>query len=247
MRKLRIILVDDEAPIVHGLQHHVPWAGLGYEVVATCASAQCALAVLRDRPVDVVLSDIRMPGLDGLELCRIARTEFPDLTVLFLTAYRDFELAQRAVELGAWRFLVKPTNFAALYATLEELHCEKKGALDRVEHRSAATDMAHAIVEWVEAHFHEASLDRVAAVVGRNPQYISRRFHEQTGMHFSELVQNVRMEHAARLLTNSKYRTYEISRIVGYSSPKNFTRRFRDHYGRTPSEFRRSGTSTNGS
>lgn len=247
MRKLRIILVDDEAPIVRGLQHHVPWDDLGYEVVATCGDAACALAVLRDRPVDVVLSDIRMPGLDGLELCRIARSEFPDLTVLFLTAYRDFAFAQQAVELGAWRFLVKPTDFTVLYTTLEELRCEKRELMHDVDERSAAPDLAHSVVQWVEGHFQKASLERVAAVVGRNPQYVSRRFHEQTGIHFSQFVQNVRMEHAARLLTNSKYRTYEISRIVGYSSPKNFTRRFREHYGRTPSEFRRLGTAANDS
>jgi YesN/AraC family two-component response regulator len=199
------------------------------------------MSILRERPVDVILSDIRMPGMDGLEFCRIARAEFPDLVVIFLTAHRDFEYATRAVELGAWRFLVKPTNFAILYATLEELRCSLRPSCsgDRCE-STEQPDLARRVVEWVESHFQEASLERAAAVVDLNPQYLSRRYHEITGEHFSELVQRTRMEHAARLLTNSRFRTYEISSIVGYSSPKNFTRRFRDYYGVPPAQYRAS-------
>lgn len=247
MRNLRILLVDDEPPILNGLQHHVPWNELAYEVVAASTTAREALSVLRDRPVDVILSDIRMPGLDGLELCRIARHEYPDLFVIFLTAHRDFDFAQRAVELGAWRFLLKPTDFSRLYLTLKELRrfrCTQQNAHN--ESHRGNTQMADSIIQWVEGHIQEASLQRAAAEVGLNPQYVSRRFFDQTGVHFSELVQRTRMEYAARLLRNSKYRTYEISRIVGYSSPKNFTRRFRDYFGRTPSAFRNSVSAGNG-
>jgi two-component system, response regulator YesN len=241
MGTLRIILVDDEPPILHGLQTHVPWRDLGYEVVGTCGSASCAMSILRERPVDVILSDIRMPGMDGLEFCRVARAEFPELVVLFLTAHRDFEYATRAVELGAWRFLVKPTNFAVLYATLEELRCSRKSSCSGENCTSPEQpDLAQRVADWVESHFQEASLERAAAVVGLNPQYLSRRYHEITGEHFSDLVQRTRMEHAARLLSNSRFRTYEISSIVGYTSPKNFTRRFREYHGVPPAQFRKS-------
>ncbi|MCG8478301.1 MAG: response regulator, partial [Spirochaetales bacterium] len=94
----------------------MPWSELGFEVVGTCTDGNAALSILRDRPVDVVLSDIRMPNMDGLELCRIARDEFPDLVVILLTAFKGFEYARRVVEIGAWRYLLKPTNFPALYA-----------------------------------------------------------------------------------------------------------------------------------
>ncbi len=242
MRSIRVLLVDDEPPILHGLETHVPWRQLGFEVCATCTNGTDALSVLRAQPIDVVLSDIRMPGLDGLELCHIARTEFPDLVVLFLTAYRDFEFAQRAVSLGAWQFLLKPTNFETLYATLFELR-RTLAARDE-EGGSEPSDLAETISEWVRGHFNEASLERVADFVDLNPQYVSRRYFELTGTHFSELVQKVRMEHAARLLRTSRYRTYEISRIVGYSTPKNFARRFREYYGVSPSEYRRASPSS---
>ncbi len=240
MGDLRVLLVDDEPPILHGLRHHVPWRELGFEVVATCTDGNAALSILRDRPVDVVLSDIRMPNLDGLELCRIARGEFPDLVVILLTAFKDFEYARRAVEIGAWRYLLKPTNFPALYAALEELHCASR---ENASSDRFAGGLAERVTAWVESHFQEATLERAAAAVGLNPQYVSRRFSELTGDHFSELVQRTRMKHAARLLRGSRYRTYEISRIVGYSSPKNFTRRFREFYGTSPSAFRRSEAS----
>ena len=240
MADLRILLVDDEPPIVHGLRDHVPWKELGFEVAAACTDGRAALSILRDQPVDVILSDIRMPNLDGLELCRIARSEFPDLVVILLTAHKDFEYARRAVEIGAWRYLLKPTNFPQLYATLEELRCtaRENAAEDRL-----TGGLAERVTAWVESHFQEATLERAAAVVGLNPHYVSRRFSELTGEHFSELVQRTRMEHAARLLRGSRYRTYEISRIVGYTSPKNFTRRFREFYGTSPSVFRRSDAS----
>ena len=238
----QVLILDDEPPIVQGLKSHVPWAQLGYEVVAGCTSPTVAIDLIRSRQVDVVLSDIRMPGMDGLTFCRTIKAEFPEIIVIFLSAYKDFEYAQKAVEIGAWRYLLKPTDHTKLYTAFEELH----QVLDR---RRATTDSStqqdlqgrvEEIHQWVESHIHDASLEAAAGAIGLNPQYLSRRYKELTGKGFGEMVQRIRMEKAAHLLTKSRYKTYEISSIVGYSNPKNFSRRFRETYGCAPSEYRHS-------
>ncbi len=242
MKRHRIVLVDDEEPILLGLKNHVPWNDLGYEVAATCSSASQALAVIRDQSVDVVLTDIRMPGMDGLEFCRVARREYPRLTVILLSAWQDFEYARRAMEHGAWRYLLKPTNHGRLHATLEELRVVLDG--EAGEGQSAGADspqLVETVRQWVESHLQHASLEGAAEEVGLNPQYLSRRYRELAGQGFSELVQQLRMERAAQLLIGSRYRTYEISSIVGYSNPRNFNRRFREYWGCTPGAYRKRG------
>ncbi|HUZ16759.1 MAG TPA: helix-turn-helix domain-containing protein, partial [Spirochaetia bacterium] len=101
------------------------------------------------------------------------------------------------------------------------------------------------IRRYVERDYARATLQRAAAIVQKNPQYVSRLFKQVTGTNFNEYLSRVRMEKAAQLITDVDYLTYQVSEIVGYSNPKNFTRTFRKHFGVSPRDFRR-GSSAGG-
>ncbi len=104
----RIIVVDDEQIIRDGLQQHVDWEGQGYQLVATCEDGAQALALLEQEPVDVIISDISMPFLDGLELSELVRSRFPQTRIILLTGHDRIEYAQEAVKQQVARFLLKP-------------------------------------------------------------------------------------------------------------------------------------------
>jgi two-component system, response regulator YesN len=237
-RKLfRLVIADDEPLIRNGLARNVPWRLLGFELLEPCEDGSQVLELTRRTPVDAVILDIRMPGLSGIELARTIRQEAPGTYVLFLTAHSDFQYAQAAIEHHVWRYLVKPVKYAQLLETLGELHQE----LLRVKGESPEepTDpVVRAVEEYLESHYHHASLVEVSGLLGLSPEYVSRLYHQRAGRRFAEQVQKVRMERAARLLVTTRYRVCEISEIVGYSSAKNFTRRFHRHWGTTPREYR---------
>jgi CheY-like chemotaxis protein len=120
-----ILVVDDEPDVAElSRQHFRREARQGTHVMHFAASAEKALALLNggiEPSVAVILSDISMPGMDGLQLLGEIKEHFPDLPVMMVTAYGDDERRRRADELGAADFLAKPVDFEALKAQLRQL------------------------------------------------------------------------------------------------------------------------------
>lgn len=233
----RIILADDEPMIRNGLAQNVPWRDLGFDLVGTCEDGQEVIDQTRSMPVDAILADIRMPTLSGIELAETVRREAPETIVLFLTAYSDFQYAQAAIEHCVWRYLVKPVNYAELLENLKELYQELARTRGEATQRSS-DPIVSAVDDYVLCHYRNASLAHISRQLGLTPEHVSRVYYQQTGTHFSDRLKEVRMGEAARLLLNTRYRVGEISEIVGYANPKNFTRCFQRHFGTSPREYR---------
>ena len=128
----RVILIDDEPLIVEGLKKVVRWEEYRCTVVATAEDAEKGAELIRTLQPDILFTDIRMPGVDGLTMLAGLRSEFPDLQVTVLTGFRDFAYAQEAIRLGVARFLLKPSKMdeirealACMTARLEKKHTEQ--------------------------------------------------------------------------------------------------------------------------
>lgn len=106
----KVALIDDEHLIVEGLSRVVNWAGFGCEVAGTASDGREGLALIRLHKPDLVFTDIRMPNMDGLTMLAALRSEFPRMQVTVMTAFRDFDYAQRAINLGVCRYLLKPSK-----------------------------------------------------------------------------------------------------------------------------------------
>lgn len=119
MNMYRLMIVDDERRIVRGLTAAVQSSGLPLSDVRGFHSANEALEAMGALPCDILLSDIRMPERDGLELINIVKSAYPSCRVVFLTGFGQFEYAQQAVKLGAFDFLVKPVTDEVLFQCLE--------------------------------------------------------------------------------------------------------------------------------
>lgn len=125
-----LLIVDDERVIRDGLSTMVDWASLGFHVAGVFADGRDARAFISDHAVDVVLTDIRMTFVSGIDLARELRGLAPDTRVVLLSGHREFELAQQAVSVGVYDYLLKPVDFAQLrrvFATLaEEIRSRKR-------------------------------------------------------------------------------------------------------------------------
>lgn len=122
-----LLIVDDEATVVSGFAYDIDWSALEIDEVYTAATAQQALDLLHASRVDVVISDIRMPGIDGLELTRIIRSCWPYAKVILVSGYEEFEYAQQAVALGVLEYVTKPVPYAELTRAVRR-------AIDAVNH-----------------------------------------------------------------------------------------------------------------
>ena len=106
----KVVIVDDEPIIAEGLSKVVPLEKYGCRIAATAGNGQEGLEVIRKELPNMVISDISMPGMDGLKMIAALRVEFPEMKISILTGYRDFDYAQQAIRLGVTRFLLKPSN-----------------------------------------------------------------------------------------------------------------------------------------
>lgn len=235
----KLLVVDDERSTLNGLCNYIPWEQLGFLVEGRAENGKQALEFLQDHEVDVILSDIRMPVMDGIELVRRLRDTGRDTEVVFLSAHRDFEYAKEGLRYGVYDYILKPTKFAEISEVFGRMKeklagCEKQIAEQEEDYQSIIS----IVKKYAADHVRNASLEEAASLVKMNPQYLSRLFKKKNGSNFSDYVMEQKMKQAQRLLGNPRYRIGEISEMLGYTNAKNFARAFHSFTGMSPKEYR---------
>lgn len=130
---LKLFLVEDETVIREGLKKTIPWEEYGYRFVGEAADGEMALPLIRQAKPDVLITDIKMPFMDGLSLCKIVSAEFPKMKIIILSGYDDFEYARTSIGLGVEQYLLKPVTKQTLRKVLTELK-------DKIEQSAEADD-----------------------------------------------------------------------------------------------------------
>jgi two-component system response regulator YesN len=233
----RVLVVDDEAEIRRALSAYYPWNELGFVVSAQAKDAEEARSLVEAGGIDLVLSDIRMPGSSGLELAGWISRAHPGTVVVLLSAFRKFEYAQEALNRGVRAYIVKPPAMGEFRALLSEIKAELDLSSADTLTRGGPVGV---VKDYVRGNLGSCSLEGAARAVGMSPSYLSAWFLERSGEHFSDFVLRSRMELAARLLGDRRESVVEVSAELGYSNPKNFSRAFRAFYGSSPRDWRRS-------
>ncbi len=115
-----VLLVDDEKSILESIQSTVPWEELGINKVLTAQNGQAALDILKSHIIHLLVTDIKMPGMDGLTLLKKVREAYPDIRCILLSAYGEFEYARTALTLGIENYLLKPLSVEELTASIQK-------------------------------------------------------------------------------------------------------------------------------
>lgn len=165
-----VLLVDDEESVLNVLRTSIDWQGLGIETLLTANDGIAALEVFERQQIDLLITDIRMPRLDGLELIRSVRQLYPDTHCILLTAYGEFDYARQAIYLGVENYLLKPV-------AKNEIEQTVSNALNNLYHRHQNTSgllSDNILRRWINGSITPEELSERAAVLGINlylPQY----------------------------------------------------------------------------
>lgn len=154
----RIIIADDEESIRNGIAHTLPWQDWGYEVCALCASGQEVLDRMATVRPDVVLSDIRMPGMDGVELMQRLNRDYPQVRIVILSGYSDFEYLNMSIKNRVAEYLLKPTDIDEF----EEVFRRLKTALDheRLHNAEVSESVRRHFAQWLGELLRGTASDR---------------------------------------------------------------------------------------
>ncbi|MDO4269493.1 MAG: response regulator [Eubacteriales bacterium] len=143
---MKVLLVDDEYLIREGLRDTVDWAKHGMEVVGLAEDGERGLALARELGPDLIITDIGMPFMDGLELAETVRRESPETSIVLLTCYDEFDYAKQAVKLGVTDYVVKPIDLAymdELLDTAARRHAEQQRKFQQAERKRLLAEVLH--------------------------------------------------------------------------------------------------------
>ena len=213
---------------------------------------------------DLILMDIEMPGMSGLDAARAVLAQRPSCRVIFVTAYSLFQYAHEAVHLGACDYLLKPVDPDELEASvrramrqieterkLEELAAaqpqqeqteteeEAEDAPEEGENSQTALVMAHVRRYLEDNYMFDLSLDSVGEILHISPAYLSAQFKKYQKMNFLDCLTELRINAAKELLADPFRSSAEVASMVGYEDASYFARAFKKRTGMTPTQYRK--------
>ncbi|WP_169091244.1 response regulator [Paenibacillus sp. PL91] len=248
MKKTKLLIVDDEWLIADSLSTMEEWDERNIEVVAIAHNGHDAIRYLKTEPIELVLSDIRMPDMNGLQLLQYIYEEMPGTQVVLISGYEDFIYAKEALRYGAKGYILKPIDTDELFDTIDrllELRHLKTGSTDRSDVESSEVSLTYheeivrKAMKYIDDNLHHPlSLSDVAQTVHLTPHYFGQLFKNESGQLFNSYLTRVRMEKACELLKRPGLKIYEICEQVGFIDPKYFAKVFQKQFGVSPNEFR---------
>lgn len=250
---MKLMIVDDEPKIRNGLVKLLG-AREGWQVCGVFEDAHSALSALYEQEADVMVTDIKMPEVSGLELIRQIRERNQDIRIVILSGHSNFAYAQKAIELGVTRYLLKPTNPRELIAVLEGIEKElfpasgdgTSGGPDAEGNGDPAREdgevgnlLVQKAIRYVEVHYGgRITLKDMSEELHLSPNYLCELFKRHTGKNLMEYVTEYRMKKGKTYLGNVEYKVSDVALMVGYKEAKYFSSTFKKTYGMTPLEYR---------
>lgn len=240
----RLIVIDDEVSSRETICSCFPWEDFGFNVAGQFDCAADALQYLSQTTVDVILCDIVMPEISGIDFVKALVAQSSQMPkIIFLSGYADFNYAKQALSYGIIDYILKPAKYSELIEVFtrlkERLDDEFAFSLNNSSKTDDAINLAVTTVKkYINAQYQTANLLEASKLVYMNPSYLSQLFKKKVGMKFSDYLMQIRMEKGKELLQDLSLKIYNISEMVGYNDPQNFARAFKKYWGESPDYYR---------
>ncbi|WP_196605275.1 response regulator transcription factor [Pectinatus haikarae] len=240
----RVLLVDDDSAERYILRRF-DWKSSGFCVAGEASDGKEALQFLTHKEVELIITDIRMPGMDGLSFLQELRQKKINSCVILLSTYSNFEYAQQGIRLGVFDYMTKPPADNELrlllqrvcsYLTSEKYLQREIAAKYEINTEGIAAKICRFVLDHIEDSI---TLESLAQEFSISRDYAGKYFKQKLGENFNEYLTKMKMEHAKYLLRSGKYKNYEISERLGYASPDYFCRLFKLYAKMTPGEYKK--------
>ena len=260
MTMLKLIIADDERIIRETISTIINWKEYDIEVVGLCKNGMETYDMIMDETPDIVLTDIKMPKMNGLKMIETAIKD-QQFYSLVLTSYSEFELARQAIHMGVTDYLLKPVDEDELKESLDKIRQQiayaskyekiEKISQDRIltvydewkifdSAKNSMDPYVKRTYEFVKQHYKEkVSINQVAESLGVSTSYLSRKLKAGLNTTFVDLLNQYRIKKALNMLSQGTMRIYEISDELGFSEYKHFCGVFKKYTNMSPTDFRK--------
>lgn len=232
----KVIVIDDEMLVRRGIVMETDWQALNCVVVAEAGNGIEGLEAVRKYHPDLLICDIRMPKMDGIEMLKELRAEGNDVSVIFLTAYSEFSYAQSALKLLASDYLLKPFGDGELEQAMNNALEKRKRTQEKLENskdeplpelvlnKGDKSKYVMAAVDYISVHYGDPELcvAEIAEHLGISEGHLSHTFKRETDYTVAAYITRVRMRTAMKLLNDCRNKVYEVAEQVGYRDVAHF-------------------------
>ena len=240
MKKLNVLLVDDEIMIREGFKRLFDWEAHGCQVVGEAADGMEAMAKIDSLHPDIVIMDINIPIMNGLKVIQAARVKHPQMAFVIVSGYDAFSYCRQALRMQITDYLLKPVNYEEFGSCIDNLKISLFHQQAAAEPEQQEQRVITGLTRYLQEHLAEdVSLSVLAEEFHLSAQYISQLFKSEIGVNFLAYLTNIRMEQAKKLLLSSSLSIAEVSEQSGYADYRVFTKVFKKNEGITPSQYRR--------
>lgn len=240
----KIVIIDDEPIIVEGLARTMPWNEWECLVAGTAYDGVEGQRLIRNVKPNLVITDISMPGMNGLNMIARLKAEFPDMEISILTGFREFEYAQKAIKLGVTRLILKPSTISEIEEAVTTMISNLKNKNIRTESEETESNSVNSFIvknalKYIQENYtRKITLAEVADRTYVSQWYLSKLLNKHTGKSFSDILNQIRISVAKDLLKNPSMRIGSIAEEVGFIDIAHFSRVFKKFEGCSANEYR---------
>lgn len=245
---IKVLVVEDEQLVRKGIVLSIDWASLGCIVVAEASNGLEGIEAVHEFKPDLIVSDIRMPEMDGIKMMHHLREEGNKLAVIFLTAYGDFTYAQKAIKLLASDYILKPFEDGeleeAVLAVRDKILSKRDKTIKLKEidiklKKSSKSKYVLETIDYISENYsdYDMSVETIAESVGISGGHLSRTFKKETGHTILTYITLYRIHKGIILLEDCRYKIYEVADKISYRDVTYFSSIFKKTVGVSPSEY----------
>lgn len=247
----KVLIADDDSAMRFIYSKMKVWSACGFEISQETDNGKSALELLEKHHFDVLVTDIRMPFIDGIELLKKIKERNIDICVIFVSSYNEFEYARQGLILGAFDYILKPIKEDDLKKILDRTksHLIEKYGNTNINpsvlkvfkdiNIHEDSNFVHQLgVYFTENYGKPITMEDVANKFYLSKDYFGKMFKQNIGTTFNHFYSLIKVEYAKDLIKTGNYKFYEISDILGYSTVDYFTKIFKEVTGETPSQYK---------
>jgi len=263
----KVMIIDDEETIREGMRSVINWEEHDCCIIGEAEDGDEGVKLITSLKPDIIFTDVRMPGLNGLEMIAQIKEQHHRCIIVILTGFREFEYAQQAIRLGAFRLILKPTNTDELLQTIDDAVAQLKkqntnqneilnlrtklkefyGITQAAKDESAnstetSTNSRYLVAKAIEIlktnYYKDLDLKSVSDQLYISTWHLSKLLKKETGSNFIDILNEIRIEESKKMLLSPQLKVYEIAEKIGYTDVPYFTKLFKKHTGQTPMEFK---------
>lgn len=235
---IKVIIVEDEDNIRNGINYMVNWESCGCTVVGTAWNGKEGLGLIQRLNPDIVITDVSMPYLDGLEMIQKAK-ETHDFETIIISGYSEFEYARKAIELNVSQYILKPIDYSEVECALKEINKSIE------EHRDQDTDLIihyskkmRSIIDYIDLNIEEKiTLDNLCDHFKMSSTSLNKLFKNEVNTTANDYINSTKIKKSIEMIKSEKYLIYEIAEMLGFNNYKYFSQVFKKYTHYSPTEF----------